>query len=78
MPICGFTTDKATKEEFFKYEISLKVADQRKFLAKSVVCLNSVNTKTFNTKVSVSLIRNGLIVGSAVFQFRVGLILMFR
>ena len=42
VPICGFTTDKATKEEFFKYEISLKVADQRKFLAKSVVCLNSV------------------------------------
>ena len=42
VPICGFTTDKATKEEFFKYEISLKLADQRKFLAKSVVCLNSV------------------------------------
>ena len=39
--ICGFTTDKATKEEFIKNEISLKVADQRKFLAKSVVCLNS-------------------------------------
>ena len=70
--ICGFTTDKATKEEFIKNEISLKVADQRKFLAKSVVCLNSFsdNSKTFQHK--------ECFVGSAVFQFRVGLVLIFR
>ena len=60
------------KEEFIKNEISLKVADQRKFLTKSVVCLNSFsdNFKTFQHK--------ECFVGSAVFQFRVGLVLIFR
>ena len=70
VPTSGFTTDNATKEEFIKNEISLKVADQRKFLAKSVVCLNSFsdNFKTFQHK-RFCLSHKECFVGSAVFQF---------